>query len=60
MPDELVYALRVSVEGLRPWEYWAMEADDYAMITQLQGIYRREMQAARESAERQQTRRGTP
>lgn len=56
MPKELAYALRVSVEGLRPWEYRAAEADDYELIVHLQGVYRREMPAAREMVQRQRTR----
>ena len=56
MPRELDYALRVNVDGLRPWEYWAAEADDYDLITHLQGVYRREMPAAREMVKRQQAR----
>lgn len=56
MPDELVYALRVSVDGLRPWEYWSMDADEYDMITHLQHVYRRELQEARAMVDRQQSR----
>lgn len=56
MPRELDYALRVSVNDLRPWEYWAAEADDYDLIQHLQGVYRREMPAAREQVQRQQAR----
>jgi hypothetical protein len=58
MPAELDYALRVSVDGLRPWEYWGMEADEYDLILHLQGVYRREMQAGRDMVERQQARMG--
>lgn len=31
-PRELVLALRVSIDGLRPWEYWAMSHWDYERI----------------------------
>jgi len=50
--------MRVSVEHLRPWEYWGMEADEYDLIVHLQGTYRSEMTAAREMVERQQAKRG--
>jgi hypothetical protein len=53
MPRELVHALRVSVDGLRPWEYWASDADDYDMTTHLQRVFRAEMETAREMVERQ-------
>ena len=35
-PDELTYALRVSVEALRPWEYDSMSAWDYDRIAHAQ------------------------
>ena len=46
-PSELVYAIRVDVSGLRPWEYRAMEADEYEMVLHLQGLFRTEMKRAR-------------
>lgn len=56
MPPELDFALRVNVEGLRPWEYWAADADEYDLIQHLTGVYRREMPAAREMVQRQRAR----
>jgi len=41
-PPELVYALRVSVADLRPWEYAAMEADRYDEIVELRQIWQDE------------------
>lgn len=41
-PAELVYALRVSVADLRPWEYAAMEADRYDEIVELRTIWNEE------------------
>ena len=57
MPRELDYALRVSVENLRPWEYDEMVADEYDMISHLQGLYRKEARLASEAAERLDARR---
>lgn len=56
-PRDLIYAMRVNVDNLRPWEYDAMAADTYEMIVHLQGVFREEMQAARAAAERAATRR---
>lgn len=36
-----MYALRVNVDDLRPWEYDAMPADDYEMILHLQETFRK-------------------
>lgn len=38
-PPELVYALRVDVRGLRPWEYDGMDAELYDEIRALQAAY---------------------
>jgi hypothetical protein len=38
-PHELTYALRVSVDGLRPWEYDGMSAWDYDRIVHAQLIW---------------------
>jgi hypothetical protein len=35
-----VYALRVDVQRLRPWEYDQMESDRYEMVTHLQEVWR--------------------
>lgn len=41
-PPELIWAMSVSVDGLRPWEYWQMDSEEYALIRELQGVYREE------------------
>lgn len=56
-PRELIYAMRVTVDHLRPWEYDAMDADKYDMILHLQGVFREELQSARQAVERAETRR---
>ena len=38
-PKELVFALRVSVADLRPWEYAACPSDEYQMILHLRSVY---------------------
>lgn len=35
-----MYALRVDVSRLRPWEYDGMESDRYEMVTHLQEAWR--------------------
>ncbi len=50
-------ALRVNIENLRPWEYDEMVADEYDMISHLQGLYRKEARLAAEAAERLDARR---
>ncbi len=51
-PRELVRALRVNVENLRPWEYDGMDAADYESVTTIQRWFRDEMKRARDQAER--------
>jgi hypothetical protein len=52
-----VRALRVNIENLRPWEYDEMVADEYDMISHLQGLYRKEAKFAADAAERLDARR---
>jgi len=35
----LIYGLRVSIEGLRPWEYDGMSAWDYDRIVHAQNVW---------------------
>lgn len=46
-PRKLIYALRVSLDNLRPWEYDAMVADEYDEILLCQRTFAKEMKFAR-------------
>jgi hypothetical protein len=39
-PRELVFALRVGASALQPWDYQAMEANEYDLLLHLQGLFR--------------------
>ena len=41
--------MSVSVDGLRPWEYWQMDSEEYGLIRELQGVYREEQSAERKA-----------
>lgn len=41
--------MSVSVDGLRPWEYWAMDSEEYDMIREVQAVYREEREDERRS-----------
>ena len=32
--------MSVSIDGLRPWEYWQMDSEEYDMIREVQMTYR--------------------
>lgn len=40
VPPELIAALRVDIDNLRPWEYGNMESDEYMRILDTQYAYR--------------------
>jgi hypothetical protein len=44
VPPELIAALRVKIDDLRPWEYGNMESDEYLRIMDVQNVYRRALQ----------------
>ena len=44
-PRELVYALRVDVSRLRPWEYDQMESDRYELVVHQQDAWRAAQEA---------------
>jgi hypothetical protein len=44
-PRELIAALRVNIDDLRPWEYGNMESDEYMRILDAQVAYRRALRA---------------
>lgn len=50
-PRELVYALRVSVADLRPWEYKAMDSEEYELILGARNAYENGRRKAQERAE---------
>ena len=39
VPPELAFALAVNVENLRPWEWWACDAEEYGMIIELRAAW---------------------
>jgi hypothetical protein len=45
-----MYALSVSVEGLRPWEYWQMDSEDYHMICELRAAWHEEQENERRNS----------
>ena len=36
---ELAWVMSVSIDGLRPWEWWQMDSEEYDMIRELQSAY---------------------
>jgi hypothetical protein len=38
-----MFALRVSLDNLRPWEWWAADAAECDLVLTLQGVYRSEL-----------------
>lgn len=44
--------MSLSVEGLRPWEWWQMDSEEYDMIRELQSVYRSEVKYEQESIRR--------
>lgn len=48
MPHELAWALSLNIDDLRPWEFWAMDSEEYDMIRELQGEYRAAVKETRE------------
>lgn len=42
-PRELIEALRVNIDNLRPWEYGNMESDEYMRVLDTQQAYRNAM-----------------
>jgi len=56
-PPELVRALRVSLDHLRPWEYDAMAEDDYLQILDCRRWFEEETGARRGRARREGERR---
>lgn len=41
LPREVVHASRVSLDGLRPWEYWSMGFWEYERVAHAQQSLRR-------------------
>lgn len=44
-PAELIAALRVNIDDLRPWEYGNMESDEYMRILDAQNGFKRALRA---------------
>ena len=44
--------MNVSIEGLRPWEYWQMDSEEFDMIREVQGVFRQETKAAQADMKR--------
>lgn len=51
-PAELIWALSVSIEGIRPWEYWAMDSEEYDLIREVQAVYRSEVMEEQKAIKR--------
>lgn len=44
--------MSVNVDGLRPWEYWQMDSEEYDRIRELQAVYREERADERKALSR--------
>jgi hypothetical protein len=44
--------MSVSIDGLRPWEFWQMDSEEYDLIRELQSIYRHERDEERKAIRR--------
>lgn len=47
-----MFAMRVSLDNLRPWEWWAADAAECDLILTLQQVYHAELRNARRLAAR--------
>ena len=48
-PPELAWCLGMNIDGLRPWEFWAMDSEEYDMIREIQSEYRNAVTETRDS-----------
>lgn len=51
LSDELRFALAVTVDGLRPWEWWEADSAELYLISALKAAWQEGQQDARDEAE---------